>query len=306
MGLDGSKSNDPDNGPQPLTYEWSFKQLPQLSTLTDDSISNADQAQASFTADAAGTYVLTLRVFDGLDSDEDDVSISVSELNVPPNTNAGLDQTVVLGQEAVLNGGQSNDPDNGPKPLSYQWRFVSVANGSVLTNADIIGAEAATASFTPDAAGSYVLRLEVSDGLGSATDTVVITVTPPASFWDVSDRVAISTANQQSLVDPKTRKIASISYRCEHPKRSREDTITVPLHAVFLLSASGVVMPEASGVNEDGRYYYNLGGETEIQELKSGQTITFGIKFVRPSFRQVHLRNQGLRNGALESGILLR
>lgn len=81
-----------------------------------------------------------------------------------------------MGETAVLDGSTSNDPDNWPQALTYSWRFVSVANGSSLTNADIINADTATSSFTPDVEGTYVLELMVSDGQDSAFDNVAVTV----------------------------------------------------------------------------------------------------------------------------------
>ncbi len=70
----------------------------------------------------------------------------------------------------------SNDSDNGPDVLSYTWSFVSVGEGSSLTNADIVAADTVSSSFTPDVAGSYVLELEVFDGEDSDFDNVAITV----------------------------------------------------------------------------------------------------------------------------------
>jgi hypothetical protein len=66
--LDGSKSNDADNGPscnlgQTLSYRWSFTQLPAGSVVT---LNSAALANPSFTPDVDGTYVLSLLVSDNL------------------------------------------------------------------------------------------------------------------------------------------------------------------------------------------------------------------------------------------------
>ncbi len=173
--LDGSGSDDPDTGPEQLSYQWTFQYLPVESGLGDADITDADQDQASFVPDVGGTYVLILQVFDGEDSSVDDAAIIVSVPNVPPNANAGEDQEVTLGDEVIVNGTNSDDPDNGPETLSFTWRFVSVATGSALTNADLMDANTATARFLPDVAGSYVLELEVSDGADNDFDNVMIT-----------------------------------------------------------------------------------------------------------------------------------
>lgn len=78
--LNGSRSNDPDNMPGPLTYLWSFISLPAGSNVTNSSISGADTATPSFIPDVEGTYVVRLMVNDGKMSDEDNVSVDVRKL----------------------------------------------------------------------------------------------------------------------------------------------------------------------------------------------------------------------------------
>jgi len=73
--LDGSASYDPDSGPQPLAFLWSFVSLPALSGLTNDDISVRTTALPCFTPDVAGSYVLQLEVTDGEDSDTDNVEV---------------------------------------------------------------------------------------------------------------------------------------------------------------------------------------------------------------------------------------
>jgi hypothetical protein len=95
---------------------------------------------------------------------------------VPPNANAGPDIIISLNQTAVLDGSASNDPDDGPSPLTYSWIFVTVPAGSQMGNEDIIGADSVSPSFTPDMAGTYVLQLAVSDGLDMSFDNMAVTV----------------------------------------------------------------------------------------------------------------------------------
>ena len=111
-----------------------------------------------------GVYRVSLQVSDGRDVSQAEVQITVALPNVPPDADAGLPMVVQLGAAATLNGTASHDPDNGPQPLTYQWTLVSKPAASGLTNASIQDATTATPSFTPDVAGIYVLRLDVSDG----------------------------------------------------------------------------------------------------------------------------------------------
>ena len=101
--------------------------------------------------------------------------------NVPPDAYAGDDFTINLGETAILDGSASNDPDDGPGPLTYSWEFVNVPSGSALTDADISGPDTVSPSFMPDVCGTYDLELTVSDGLDSASDTVTVTVETEAA-----------------------------------------------------------------------------------------------------------------------------
>lgn len=172
--LDGGESDDPDQGPAPLSYLWSFVTIPTTSHLSADDLINAAQSQAHFTPDVPGQYQLALHVDDGQASARDEVMIDVSADNVAPNAQAGADQTVFLGTAVLLDGSGSADPDHNPQALAFTWRFVSVAPGSVLSNADLRNAQSAMAQFTPDVAGSYVLELLVSDGAATVFDHVMI------------------------------------------------------------------------------------------------------------------------------------
>lgn len=78
----------------------------------------------------------------------------------------------IRGSEVLLQAGQSYDPDGDP--LQYRWRLLSMPAGSALGQADLVGADGAMASFSPDVAGLWVFRLVVSDG--QRRDTAQVTV----------------------------------------------------------------------------------------------------------------------------------
>ena len=75
MTLNGSNSSDP-NG-DVLEYQWTDASNPVGATFAID---NADQANATFVPDVAGTYVFRLKVTDPLGaSDTDNVEVVVTE-----------------------------------------------------------------------------------------------------------------------------------------------------------------------------------------------------------------------------------
>ncbi|MBW2123180.1 MAG: thrombospondin type 3 repeat-containing protein [Deltaproteobacteria bacterium] len=88
----------------------------------------------------------------------------------------GSSLSIYLGETAFLDGSASFDPDEGPEVLNHSWHFVSLPTGSGLTQEEIDGAETTMASFIPDASGTYVIALRVSDGDSFDRDHVAVTV----------------------------------------------------------------------------------------------------------------------------------
>ncbi|AGA90526.1 PDK repeat-containing protein [Thioflavicoccus mobilis 8321] len=172
--VDGTSSSDPQK--LALTFAWTLVSKPPASTLTETAISGRDQPQASFMPDAEGQYDLQLEVDNGTATDVDTVVVNVLPPNLAPVADAGSDQASQPGQAVTLDGTASHDPDNGPQALSSTWTLVSLPPGSALTNADISGADTLQPTFTPDMAGDYILRHEVSDGEQSAGDNVLVEV----------------------------------------------------------------------------------------------------------------------------------
>ena len=119
--LDGSGSVDKDG--DPLTYQWSFISIPDGSKAT---LSSATTIQPSLMVDVSGTYIVQLVVYDGKANSAPD-TVSIFADNHPPIANAGIDQTVSIGDTVTLDGSGSIDKDGDP--LTYKWLFVSIPNG---------------------------------------------------------------------------------------------------------------------------------------------------------------------------------
>jgi len=170
--LNGSASSDA-NGDS-LTYSWSFTSKPSGSTAT---LLNATAVNPTFTADVAGSYVVSLTVNDGkTNSAASSVTITCTDA---PVANAGTAQSVLIGDTVTLDGSASSDP-NGDT-LTYSWSFTSSPAGS---NATLSSTTAIKPTFTADVVGPYILSLIVNDGkVSSAAATVTITAfnSPPTA-----------------------------------------------------------------------------------------------------------------------------
>ncbi len=165
--LDGSGSSDPDE--DPVTFSWEQLSGPGVA------LSNPTSAMASFTApEVSGdtTLIFRLTVSDGQLSAQDQVSILVTNENLPPVADAGPDETVGESTQVTLDGSGSSDPDEDP--ITFSWEQLSGPNVA-LSNPT-----SAMASFTsPEVSEdtTLIFQLTVSDGQLSDQDLVSILVT---------------------------------------------------------------------------------------------------------------------------------
>ena len=194
--LDGTGSLDAEDCPSgdsvgtELAYDWSMISQPADSILTDADLSPSDSvAKPSFVPTHAGTHTLSLKVRDsdlGWSSVEDSVDIVVTKANTIPIADAGLDQTVYAGTTVFLNGSSSNDAEDEPDSLTFDWN-VSADNPTTVTLPD---ESARIPSFTaPDVVGGYTFSLVVRDtsGAWSNEDTVLITIELPPNIKPTAD-----------------------------------------------------------------------------------------------------------------------
>jgi hypothetical protein len=121
-------------------------------------------------------------------------AIQTSQLYLPANTapvvNAGVDQTIALPATASLSGTASDDGlPSPPGTLTYAWSKVSGPGTVTFSNASAL---ATTATFST--AGTYVLRLSVSDSVATSTDDVTI----------VANQASLAGLTAQYYNDPST------------------------------------------------------------------------------------------------------
>ncbi|MEC7692475.1 MAG: REJ domain-containing protein [Pseudomonadota bacterium] len=204
--LYGNDSYDPDNGPSPLSYAWSFGSIPADSGLTDADITNPSLATASFVPDVDGNFTVWLTVNDGELENSIAATTLVGALPVCSlNSEAGFDTTAGPGEVVQLDGTGSTYT-SACDELSVNWQFVSVPSGSVLNNNDIASSGTLAASFMPDTSGAYVLRLTLVNGQISSADNVTVTVVANES------PVAIAGADQTHDVQSNIVLDGSASY----------------------------------------------------------------------------------------------
>ena len=106
--------------------------------------------------------------------------------NGPPVVDAGVDQSITLGDGAVLDGSVSDDglPDP-PGVVTTVWSQVSGPGAATFGDA-----KAVDTSVSFSAAGSYVLRLTADDSVLSTSDEVTVTVSGPGGVTAFEVRVA--------------------------------------------------------------------------------------------------------------------
>ncbi len=193
--LKGYGSWDPDG--DPLTYAWSLLEAPPGSAADASAFDDPSSPTPTFAWDVPGDYTFTLTVDDGTWPSAPDLVVHTTtdpSTNSPPTANAGQDQSITISSTCVQHGGVwtcppcpgwtfeldgsgSSDPDGDP--LTWSW---TDATGEL----DIVSPDSAlTEVTTPDleverngsTRRTFAVQLEVADCAGSATDTVLLTVT---------------------------------------------------------------------------------------------------------------------------------
>lgn len=159
--LDGRGSSDPDG--DALSYAWTVLTRPAES---QSELSNPASRTPLLPIDAPGIYEVRLVVDDGTFQAEDVVEIRG---NRGPTADAGPDQSVLVGELVVLDGSGSSDPDGDP--LTYTWSLLSQPPASALA---LRASDSETLEFSPDVQGTYLVELEVSDGVETSTDLVTV------------------------------------------------------------------------------------------------------------------------------------
>jgi hypothetical protein len=156
--LDGSKSFDPDNSPNAISFTWEVIIKPDNSTHCS---LNTVNATADFDPDVKGVYTIRLAADDGENSSNKDIDITIN--NTPPDLSIFshiIVSSITVSTPLVVDGCSDLDSDL----IYFEWKFIAVPAGSSLTNENINNRFSDSASFTPDKEGIYSLTITASDG----------------------------------------------------------------------------------------------------------------------------------------------
>jgi len=178
-------------GPSEINLRWQdnaerengfvlFRQIQDETEFTE--IARLDPDTTTYTdgdLSAATTYCYVVRAFNDVGRSTASETICATTAEVPnasPTADAGSDRTVAVGNTVQLDGSGSSDPEGAG--LSYDWALTDRPQSST---AEIQRATTAQPSLEPDVAGTYVVKLTVTDPDGaSATDTVQIQAQEPS------------------------------------------------------------------------------------------------------------------------------
>lgn len=162
--LEGTADDDglPDP-PAVLTYAWSQTSGPGTAIFGEPAMLNS-----TATFDMPGVYVLRLTVSDGELSVFDELTVTITALNLPPEIDAGPDQAVPF--PAIVSLSASASDDGQLDPLVYYWGRLS-GPGSVIFGDDTALITTAAISVP----GTYVLRISAFDGEFLVFDDMTIT-----------------------------------------------------------------------------------------------------------------------------------
>ena len=189
-----------------VSYNWTKISGPSSGAITD-----ASSAATSVTGLTEGTYQFELRVTDNKGATAvDTVQVIVNAAaNIPPTSDAGLDQSITLPTNSISLSGTGKDSDG---TVSYNWTMISGPTSGTITDAS-----SAATSVTGLTEGTYQFELRVTDNKGAtAVDTVQVIVNAAANIPPTadagSDQVITLPTNTISLTGNGTDDDGTVTY----------------------------------------------------------------------------------------------
>ena len=179
-----------DDATYPLTYELEMVGVPYGSSLSKTIVGG------SFTPDVDGRYIVSVVLNDGISGHTKSLKkymyldtilyTGTNTIDTMPVANGGSDLVEAsVGSEIVLDGIHSAVTKGS---IGFLWEFVAKPSAS---GASLTDASTSRARFTPDVEGVYIVKLSVSDGTDTSTDSIQVYTT--GDMTDVSGDISSDT-----------------------------------------------------------------------------------------------------------------
>ena len=198
-------------GPNSLSYRWSIPS-------GQGQLSSTSSRTPTFTppsVDSDTRVTIRLEVRDGDHSIVDFIDVDVVEGGIAPNVHPVIDSvvaspSVIEADQTSLLSVSAHDPDSGPSGLSYDWQILS-GGGSLSDRTS------RTPTYSPPSVSSrrsVEVRVTVSDGSETSSDTLSLTVDPVDNTGGggnlLSDTFADANLNGWTVVDVGNRSAPSL------------------------------------------------------------------------------------------------
>jgi uncharacterized protein YjdB/PKD repeat protein len=179
--LDGTGSSDPDAGDSIASYDW-------VVTDPSNNTTNLNGATPSFTADAAGDWMVELTVTDGNSAtgvDTQTITVAAAANNAPTFTSTEV--TTATEDTTYTYNITTNDADGDSVTITGGLQGGGALPGWLTLTDNGDGTATLTGTPTNADVGTYNIELTVDDGTDSNTQAFTITVSntndaPTASF----------------------------------------------------------------------------------------------------------------------------
>ena len=278
--LSGEASYDLDG--EPLSFTW--RQISGPLVSLSDPKAMITTFTAPFVGPSGANLVFKLTVSDGIDQGSESVSVFVENVNHPPISNAGEEQTKNEKSLVSLSGLDSSDPDGDS--LTFNW--VQVSGPTVVLSNPSTPTPYFTAPLVGPGGASLVFELTVNDGLGGvATDVVTIWVSnindppncglaraKPAMLWPPNH--SLVPVNITNLTDPNNDQvtITILGVTQDEPVNGLGDGDTSP--DAVISGKSLLLRAERAGLGNGRVYQISFKAEDSFGESCIG-TVTICV-----------------------------
>jgi hypothetical protein len=181
-------------GTSPFTYQW---------YLDGSAVSGATGTSYTYSPSSFGSYTVYLNV---TDSASTPVTAQSNTASVTVNSAPSI---IISPISATMDVGQSqqfvSSVSGGTTPYTYQWYLNGVA---------VSGATSAAWTFTPSSAGSYTIRVQVTDAVsGTASASVTVTVNSALTVSISPSPVTMDVDQSQTFTSTVTGGTSPLSYQ---------------------------------------------------------------------------------------------